>query len=565
MTTGPALSPALLLLLGAAGVPLLRGRWRGALMLLTPVAGLVVLWLLPEGTGAGFAFLGLELTPVRVDALSRLFATGFLVAGLLISVYALHLRDALQQAVILLYAGTAVGGTLAGDLVTLFVYWELTGLSSAFLIWARRTERGYRAGLRYLIAQLISGLLMLAGIALRVREGEGLAFGHLGADSASGALILAAIGIKCAFPLLHAWLIDTYPEGTVVGSVALSVFTTKLAVYTLARGFEGTDMLVWVGAAMTVFPIFYAVIENDLRRVLSYSLINQLGFMVVGVGVGGSLGINGASAHAVAHIVYKALLFMSMGAVLHRTGTVKGSELGGLYKSMPQTAVLCMVGAASISAVPLFSGFPVKALTMEAVAQEHLTVIWLLLLFVSAGVFHYAGIKVPYFAFFAHDRGHRVAEAPLNMRVAMTLAALICVGIGVAPGLLYGLLPYAVDYAPYTTPHVVNQLQLLLLAAMAFTLLVRTGLYPPEVRSVNIDADVVYRRLAPAAWHALSCTASHLARALDVPLRRRAGALWGAATGAVRPGAGLVTPWSTHAMVWWAALLLGGVLLVALL
>ncbi|MGW0761223.1 Na(+)/H(+) antiporter subunit D [Streptomyces sp. NPDC002814] len=558
-------SPALLLMLGAAGVPLLRGRLRSVLMLLLPVAGLIMLWLLPEGPGAGFALFGLELTPVRIDALSRLFATGFLVAALLITIYALHLGDPLQQALIPLYAGTAIGGALAGDLVTLFVFWELAGLSSAFLIWAGRTERSYRAGTRYLVAQLISGLLMLAGIALRVQAGEGIEFGYLGLNGPSDALILLAVGIKCAFPLLHAWLTDTYPEATVVGAVALSPFTTKLAIYVLARGFPGTDLLIWVGAAMTVFPIFYAVIENDLRRVLAYSMINQLGFMVAGVGVGGALGINGASAHAVADMVFKSLLFMAMGAVLLRTGTTKGSELGGLYKSMPQTAILCMVGAASISAFPLFSAFATKSMIMAAVGQEHLTVVWLLLLFASAGVFHHAGIKIPYFAFFSHDRGHRVAEAPLNMRVAMATAALICVGIGVAPNLLYELLPHPVDYVPYTTPHVINQLQLLLLASMAFTLLVRTGLYPPELRSVNVDADVVYRRVLPHTWHVLSRAVPHLRRSLGSPLRDRSGTLWSATTRLLRPEAKLTTPWPTHLMVWWAVFLVGTVLLLTLL
>ncbi|MFI2599542.1 Na(+)/H(+) antiporter subunit D [Streptomyces sp. NPDC018693] len=559
------ISPALLLMLGAAGVPLLRGLPRRVLMVLLPVAGLVVLWLLPEGPAAGFALFGLELTPVRVDALSRVFATGFLVAALLTSIYALHLRDPLQQAMVLLYAGTTVGGALAGDLITLLVYWELASLSSAFLIWARRTERSYRAGMRYLVAQLVAGLLILAGTAQRVQAGEGLDFTYLGLDSPGGALILLGVGIKCAFPLLHAWLTDTYPEATVVGAVALSPFTTKLAVYVLARGFPGTDLLIWVGAAMTVFPIFYAVLENDLRRVLAYSLINQLGFMVVGVGIGGALGVNGAAAHAFAHIVYKALLFMSMGAVLYRTGTIKGSELGGLYKSMPQTAALCVVGAASISAFPLFSGFTTKSMIMEAAGLEHLTVVWLLLLFASAGVFHHAGIKIPFFAFFAHDRGHRVAEAPLNMRVAMTLAALICVGIGVAPNLLYELLPYPVDYVPYTTAHVINQLQLLLLASMAFTVLVRTGLYPPELRSVNLDTDVVYRRLLPRTWQALTRAVPRLRRSVAPPLRHGGATVWTQTTRLLRPETKLTTPWSTHLMVWWTVLLLGTVLLLTLL
>jgi multicomponent Na+:H+ antiporter subunit D len=557
-------SPALPLVLGAAGVLLLRGLPRRVLMVLAPAAAMAVLWLLPEGATATLELVGLELIPVRVDALSRVFATGFLIAALLTSVYALHLRDSLQPAVILFYAASAVGGALAGDLLTLFVFWELAGLSSAFLIWAGRTERSYRAGMRYLVAQVISGLLMLAGIAVRIGSGAGLEFGYLGLDGPGGALILAAIGIKCAFPLLHAWLTDTYAEATVVGTVALSAFTTKLAVYTLARGFPGTELLVWVGAIMTVFPIFYAVIENDLRRVLAYSMINQLGFMVAGVGIGGALGINGASAHAVADMVFKGLLLMAMGAVLLRTGTAKGSELGGLYKSMPQTTALCLVGAASISAVPLFSGFATKSLIMEAVAREHRTVVWLLLLFASAGVFHHAGIKIPYFAFFAHDRGLRVPEAPLTMRVAMAMAALVCIGIGVAPGVLYGLLPYPTDYVPFTVPHVINQLQLLLLASMAFTVLVRTGLYPPEIRSVNLDVDVVYRRALPSVWSALVRVESRLRQASGPRLRRLGDMLWTATTGPLRRAGPLAMPWSTQLMVWWVALLFGLVLLVSL-
>ncbi|MBD0843355.1 Na(+)/H(+) antiporter subunit D [Streptomyces sp. TRM68416] len=560
-----AAAPALLLVLGAAGVPLLRGTARHVLMLLLPVAGLIVLWLLPEGTGATFAFLGLELTPVRIDALSRVFATGFLVAALLITVYALHLRDPLQQALVPLYAGATVGGALAGDLITLLVYWEFASLASAFLIWARRSERSYRAGLRYLAVQLTAGLLIFAGTALRVQAGLGVEFTHLGPDSPGSALILLGVGIKCAFPLLHTWLTDTYPEATVVGSVALSPFTTKLAVYVLARGFAGTDLLIWVGVAMTVFPILYAVLENDLRRVLAYSLINQLGFMVVAVGIGGEPGVNGAAAHAFAHIVYKSLLFMSMGAVLHRTGTVKASELGGLYKSMPQTAALCMVGAASISAFPLFSGFTTKSMIMEAAGLEHLAAVWLLLLLASAGVLHYVGIRVPFFAFFAHDRGHRVAEAPLNMRVAMALAALICVVVGVAPNLLYGLLPYPVDYVPYTVPHVINQLQLLLPAALAFALLVRTGRYPPAVRSVNLDVDVVYRRALPAGWDALSRAVLRAGGALGPPLRRWGDTAWSTVTRPLRPEARSAKPWPTHVMAWWAVFLLGTVLLLTLL
>jgi multicomponent Na+:H+ antiporter subunit D len=386
----------------------------------------------------------------------------------------------------------------AGDLVTLFVFWELTAITSVFLIWARRTERSYRAGMRYLVMQVGSGVILLAGLVIHQKATGSIAFDHIGIGTLGGNLIFLAFGIKCAFPFLHNWLQDAYPEATVTGTVFLSAFTTKLAVYALARGYAGTEMLIWIGATMTAFPIFYAVIENDLRRVLAYSLNNQLGFMVVGIGIGTEMALNGTAAHAFSHILYKALLFMSMGAVLLRTGTINGSQLGGLYKSMPWTTGFCVVGAASISAFPLFSGFVSKSLILTATAENGHWITWAVLLFASAGVFHHSGIKIPYFAFFAHDSGIRVKEAPWNMLVAMAITAFLCIAIGVYPAPLYAILPFPVDYQPYTAGHVITQMQLLMFSALAFAVLMRTGLYPPELRSTNLDFDWVYRKALPA-------------------------------------------------------------------
>jgi multicomponent Na+:H+ antiporter subunit D len=308
---------------------------------------------------------------------------------------------------------------------------------------------------------------------------------------------LIAFGIKCAFPFLHNWLQDAYPEATVVGTVVLSAFTTKLAIYALARGFPGTEILIYIGVIMTAFPVFFAVIENDLRRVLAFSLNNQLGFMVAGIGVGTPIALNGAISHAFVHVIYKSLLFMSMGAVLHRVGTIKASELGGLFKSMPLTAVFCMVGAASISAFPLFSGFVTKSLTLTGVAEAGYVISWLVLVFASAGVLEHSGIKIPYFAFFAHDSGLRCREAPANMLIAMGLAAVLCIFFGVYPEPLYAMLPYEVDYEPYTTSHVLSQLQLLFFAMLAFAVLIRTGLYPAERPSTNLNTDWIYRKALP--------------------------------------------------------------------
>ncbi len=490
---------ALILILGGALVPLVRGGMRVAYMLLLPVVAFAWLLMLPQGEFGQVHLLGQTLVLMRVDRLSLLFGYIFLIASLLNVIYALHVKDTLQHVAGLVYAGSAIGAVFAGDLVTLFVYWELTAVSSVLLIWARRSERAFRAGMRYLLVQLLSGMFLLVGGLLHWHATGTLEFSQIGLSGAGGTLILIAFGIKCAFPLLHNWLQDAYPEATVTGTVLLSAFTTKLGIYALARAFPGTEMLIWIGTLMTAFPIFYAVIENDLRRVLAYSMNNQLGFMVVGIGIGSELAINGAVAHAFADILFKALLFMSMGAVLLRAGTVKGSELGGLYKSMPWTTGFCMVGAASISAFPLFSGFVTKSMIMAAAAGEGLLATWLVLLFASAGVFHHAGIKIPYFAFFAHDSGIRCEEAPRNMLLAMAITAALCIGIGVFPGALYAILPYAVVYDPYAASHVVAQLQLLLFSALAFSVLVRTGIYPSELRSVNLDSDWLYRVVAPAA------------------------------------------------------------------
>ncbi len=496
-----AIPPGLILILGAALVPLLRGPVRAAWMLALPVAGFYHLTQLEAGAHLNHSLFNLTLVHLRVDGLALVFGYIFYIAAFIAVIYALHVRKALEHTAALIYAGAAIGAVFAGDLVTLFVYWELTAISSVFLILARGTQRGFRAALRYLVIQVGSGVILLSGLIVHVAQTGSVAFGALDPATLAGGLILLAFGIKAAFPLLHNWLQDAYPEATVSGTVFLSSFTTKLAIYALARGYAGTEFLVYVGATMTAFPIFYAVLENDLRKVLSYSLNNQLGFMVVGVGIGTELAINGAAAHAFCHILYKSLLFMSMGAVLYRVGTVKGSELGGLYKSMPITTTLCIIGGMSISAFPLFSGFVSKSMILAAAAEEGFMVPFLVLLFASAGVMHHSGIKVPYFAFYAHDSGKRCKEAPTHMLIAMGIAAVLCVGIGVYPAALYAILPHPVDFQPYTTSHVVLQLQLLMFSGLAFAILMRTGIYPPELRSTNLDTDWVYRRILPGLWN----------------------------------------------------------------
>ncbi len=486
--------PAVVFILAALAVPFLKGKGRGIYLLAIPVIAFIGLFHAGEGTHWVVRFLDYELIFGRMDRLSLIFGYIFLLISFLATLYALHVKDSLQHMAGLVYAGSALGVVFAGDIFTLFLFWEMLTVASVFLIWSRRTKASLGAGFRYFLVHAAGGLCLLAGIVIHVNQTGSTAFGYIGLNGLGTYLIFFGFGLNCAWPLLHPWLTDAYPEATISGAVFLSAFTTKTAVYALARAFPGTEALIWIGAIMTGFPIFYAVIENDLRRVLSYSLINQVGFMVCGIGIGTHLAINGAVAHAFNDILFKALLFMSMGAVIYRTGKINGTDLGGLYRTMPLTCIFCMVGAASISAFPLFSGFVSKSMVMEAAAKGHMKAVWFLLLFASAGVFHHAGIKIPYFAFFSHDSGMRPKEAPFHMLLAMGIAALLCVFIGSFPGPLYSLLPYPVDYVPYTAPHVLGQTQLLFFSALAFTLLILSGIYPAEIRSVNLDADWFYRK-----------------------------------------------------------------------
>jgi len=497
------LPPAVIFILGAALIPLFRGWAKAAYMLALPVVVFITLLNLSFGNTWVVEFWGYELIMGRVDKLSLIFSYVFTIMAFLGVLFALHVKDNLQHVSGLVYVGSTLGVVLAGDFLSLYLFWEVMAVSSTFLIIASRTDESREAGFRYILMHLIGGLILLAGIVLYVQRTGTLAFDYIGLDGLDSYLIFIGIALNAAAVPLHAWLPDSYPMGTPTSTVFLSAFTTKSAVYLLIRTFPGADILLVIGGLMVSLPIFYAVLENDIRRVLSYSLMNQVGFMLVGIGIGTELALNGAVAHAFCHIIYKALLFMAAGSVLQMTGKIKCTEIGGLYKTMPLTCLFCLVGAASISAFPLFSGFVSKSMIISASGYEKLFIIWLVLQFASTGVVDHAGIKVPFFTFFGHDSGIRAKEPPLNMLLAMGIAAFLCVGLGVYFQPLYNLLPFPVHYEPYTGAHVVGQLQLLLFGAFAFTLLILGGYYIPEVRSKNLDVDWTYRKLGRVAYKIL--------------------------------------------------------------
>ncbi len=552
----PEYHPFLPFLVAALLAAVTRGTLRSIIMLLAPVVGGLMLLGVETGTLVQYQLMELTLSPYRVDALSLPFAYIFHIGAFICVLYSLHLKDTLQHVAGMLYAGSAIGAVFAGDLFTLFIFWEILGLSSAFLVWSSRDDQSVSAGVRYLIFQVLSGVLLMAGALWIWVDTGSLAFDVIGLEGGAAWLIFFAFGIKCGFPFLHNWITDGYPASTPTGTVFLCCFTTKVAIYAMARGFPGTELLVYIGAFMACYPIFFAVIENDLRRVLAYSMINQLGFMVVGVGLGTALALNGAVAHAFNDVLFKGLLFMSMGAVMYVTGRTKASDLGGLYKKMPITTALCIVGAVTISAFPLVSAFISKSMIMSALIEEGHGIIWMFMLFASAGVLEHAGIKIPYFAFFAHDQGIEAQEAPRNMLGAMSIAAVLCVAIGVFPAMLYNILPYDAPYSPYDMTHVLTQMQLLAFATLGVVFLHRSGRYPAEVPSVNLDFEWVYRRLLPGIYRIVVRTLQIIGDFIGSYLQSWSGNLMAALNRTHGPQGTLARTWPTGSMVLWVAVLL---------
>ena len=404
---------------------------------------------LPEGNHFLLPFFRQELVLARVDRLSVVFGIIFHLIAFIANLYAWKVKDRFQNAAGLVYAGAAIGAVFAGDLFTLFVFWEMMTLSATFLIMARRTEKSMAAGFRYFMVHVVSGLCLLGGILLQVQSTGTVAFDYIGLGNLSSWLIFIGFGVNSAWPLLHFWLPDAYPEATVTGAVFLSAFTTKTAVYVLARAFPGTEALIWIGAVMTVFPIFFAVIENDLRRVLAYSLINQVGFMMVGIGIGTPLALNGAVAHAFSHILYKALLFMSMGAVLYRTGKDQRHRSG---RAVP-------VDALDLRVLHRRGGFHLRLPAVQRLRQQvdghgggrsrrYAPRLVYAALRIGRACSITPGSRSPSSPSCPTTRAFAARRRRWHMLLAMGLAAAFCIGIGVFPQALYSLLPYRPSTSP---------------------------------------------------------------------------------------------------------------------
>lgn len=559
------LLPVGVFLVGALAAAVSPARAAAFVALLTPVAaGLCSLALLAPGVGASWHVMDYELLPVRVDHFSLVMVGLFHVSAFAAAVYALHVRDPLQHAALMLYIAGGIGAVLAGDLISLFIFFELIGMSGTLLVLAARTAESMPAALRYLVFQVAAGVTLLAGILTLGGSTGDWHFNHIGLAAPGGWLVLLAFGIKSGFPLLHNWITDGYPKASLTGLAVLAVVTTKVGIYGLARAFAGEDILVGIGTAMALWPLFYTLVENDLRRVLAYSMMVQLGLMVAAIGVGSALALDGVALHIVMDVLFKMVLFMALGVVALRVGTTRSDRLGGLWRAMPLTTACVAVAVAANSALPLTGGFISKKIVLAGI--EHGDVpgaLWLFLVSTSALGILYAGLRILWQGFLgpsAHDR-RGVQDAPWPMAAGMLIPVVLLLFSGVIPGLTDALRPHDTGYWPLHWGKALDQVQMLLFATLVYALLARAGLGLPQPRPTAwLDAEWLYRRGLPAAAGVVRNT---LGNAGDSTWSALSG-WFRAVAGDGRLGSRLGRTWPTGSMALWVAILLAALLLFSI-
>ncbi|MCP3900730.1 MAG: Na(+)/H(+) antiporter subunit D [Desulfobacteraceae bacterium] len=515
--------PGLVICIGGFLIPFIPWeRVKQAYFLALPLCGLTIMVItsmgvfgdIPPSFSAlhkwNIPFLQYTLDIGRISKLSLMFGYVYVIAAFCMNIYALKAKNDWEHVVAMIYVGSALGVIFAGDLFSLFFCIEIMSWAPFFLLLFRGTKKSMGAAIRYILWHHVSGLCILAGILIHVHQTGSIEFTHMpwGWDTKylGSHLMLLGFVINSATVPFHSWLSDAYSEASPSGSVYMTAFTTKTAVFCMITSFAGVELLIWMGVISAIFAVFMAVLENDGRRLLSYHIISQVGYMVAGVGIGTEMAINGASAHAFCHIIYKALLYMGTGCVLYVAGTAKFHKLGGLYKYMPISFWMVMIGAFSISGFPLFSGFVSKTMTIEASEIANLPIIYLLLEGASIGTFLHTGLKLPWNIWLQgkEEPSEKIhcrfkdspVNSPVNMLIAMGILSVLCLFIGLYPNFLYALLPYPVEFVPYTITRVFTSTQLFIFSFLGFWVLRKwLGGHPTYVLDTDWPARILGAKL----------------------------------------------------------------------
>ena len=454
--------------------------------------------------------IGLASFSFTAHPYARMAVFGFLFVGALALLYGLQVADPAEQALSLIAIASAVGVGFSANLITLFIFWEILTFSVAILILLKLTPQALRMGYRFMIFHVLGGLLLLLGIIQQSAATGSFAI----MPPATGLIYFGlAVAFKAAFLPFHVWVIWGYPTASFPVSVVLAGLTTKVGVYALSRFLPPHEFIILMGASMAVFGMVCALMQKDLRRLLSYHVISQVGYMVAGVGVGTAAGIDGGLLHVVNSALYKAPLFMSAGAVLFAAGTEnlhdlqrhkEGEETTPLWKNMPVAALGAVVGALAISGVPPFNGYVSKYLLKTAL--DGVVVAEWMLMFAGVGTV-VSLCNLVYFGFIK-ARIHPQRKIPVTMKAGIMLASAFCLILGIWPQLMGGILPFGSKLAVYSAQGVSSAMQFLVIGLLVFIVLknvLEKGIKPPSWLSVEY---LFYRPLYRAVLRAcqIVCT-----------------------------------------------------------
>lgn len=494
------LLPVGLFLAAAVLCALLPRGWSFVITLATPIiSALVALQVMQEGQQFTHALLDYTLVPVAVDALGLLMMGLFHLAAFIGALFIAAEKDRLQHGAMLAYFAGGMGAVMAGDWISFFVFFEIIALAGAGLVFARRTEQSTQAGVRYFLFQVGAGVMVLAGLLMNgLTTGQWL-IGPVSLSQTAGWFLLIGLGIKAGFPLLHIWLVDAYPKASLAGLSVLVAVTTKVGIVALMKVFPGEAVLVPIGTVMALWPIVYVLNESDLRRVLAYSMMIQLGLMVVAVGVGTPTALDGVSLHIAMDVLFKMTLFMALALVLANLGTTHADQLKGLGKHWPVVAACVAVASLANMAIPFTGGFVSKKLMLSAIETSTLPQ-WLYFVLVSLSVVGllYAWVRITWRVFFQAADAHSLKPSkdalPRLQLLALLLPVTLLVLTGFVPGLLDGLRPFGSDTDVVTAKKIISQLLMLGTAGLVYWLLAKKGLGLPTQRLARMaDIGVVYR------------------------------------------------------------------------
>jgi len=376
--------------------------------------------------------------------------------------------------------GAMMGVLFAGDLLSLFFFWEIMTWSSFLNVIYYRYE-AQTAGLKYFLMSLIGAYAMFVAILMVFARTGAVEFRAVSAglplfsraeQITIFVLFLVGFGVKAAILPLHTWAPDAYEISPAPFTALFSGAMSKMGAYGLALvlfslgGLKlfaafgsvlGTPdfhyAVAWLGAITALVATFIAVVQEDAKRLLAYSSVAQVGYIVLGFGVASTFGVAGALFQALNHAIFKGMLFLVMGAVFFRTGTHHMSELGGLIKRMPYSFVVMLFGIISLAGVPPLSGFPVKWMLYEALVEKRMVFLLIVAMIASTGAFLYAyRLIVSVFLGPLPEKFENVREAPWSMRIPMLVLLTLTVLFGVRPTFALKLVAAAMAHLPGVRP-----------------------------------------------------------------------------------------------------------------